>query len=79
MARQDAAAAQTLLGAALAADSTAPTAPAAELALASADAQAGHQDQATRRLEHLILAYPESAVVPQARRLLDQLKGAIPH
>jgi hypothetical protein len=78
LARQDAATAQTLLGAALAADSTAPSAPAAELALASADARAGHQDQATRRLEHLILAYPESAIVPQARRLLDRLRGAVP-
>lgn len=78
LARHDGAAAQTLLAESLAADSSAPSAPAAELALATADAQGGRQDQATRRLQHLILAYPESAIVPQARRLLDQLKGAIP-
>jgi hypothetical protein len=29
-------------------------------------------------LEHLILTYPESALVPQARRLLDQTRGAVP-
>jgi tetratricopeptide (TPR) repeat protein len=78
VARRDLASATTLLGDALAADSTAPSAPAAELALADADAQAGRHDVATHRLEHLILAYPESAIVPQARRLLDRLRGAVP-
>jgi hypothetical protein len=29
-------------------------------------------------LEHLILTYPESALVPQARRTLDQARGAVP-
>jgi hypothetical protein len=29
-------------------------------------------------LEHLILTYPQSAVVPEARRLLDKAKGAVP-
>jgi tetratricopeptide (TPR) repeat protein len=29
-------------------------------------------------LEHLLVTYPTSAVVPQARRLLDQAKGAVP-
>ncbi len=78
LARHDVAGARTLLDEALAADSSAPSAPAAELALASAEAQAGRQDQATQRLEHLILAYPESAIVPQARRMLDRLRGAVP-
>jgi hypothetical protein len=29
-------------------------------------------------LEHLILTYPQSALVPQARRKLDEARGAIP-
>ena len=29
-------------------------------------------------LEHLILSYGESVLVPQARRLLDQARGGIP-
>jgi hypothetical protein len=29
-------------------------------------------------LERMILDYPSSALVPQARRLLDQAKGATP-
>jgi tetratricopeptide (TPR) repeat protein len=78
LARHDAATAQSVLGEALAADSAAPSAPAAMLALAAADAQTGRPQQATQRLEHLILAYPESAIVPQARRMLDQLRGAVP-
>jgi outer membrane protein assembly factor BamD (BamD/ComL family) len=35
------------------------------------------QDAVTQ-LEHLILTYPESALVPQARRRLDQARGAVP-
>src|SRR5437773_549249 len=34
--------------------------------------------EAIAHLEHLILAYPESAVVPEARRELERAKGAIP-
>ena len=33
---------------------------------------------AVSQLEHLILTYPESALVPQARRRLDQARGAVP-
>jgi outer membrane protein assembly factor BamD (BamD/ComL family) len=33
---------------------------------------------AVTQLEHLILTYPESALVPQARRRLDQARGAVP-
>jgi len=62
-----------------AADSTVPaTAPAAELELARLLLDAGRTREATAELEHLILAYPGSAVVPQARRLLDLAHGAIP-
>ena len=34
--------------------------------------------QAVEMLEQLLVSYPTSAVAPQARRLLDQAKGAIP-
>src|SRR2546421_8278762 len=34
--------------------------------------------EAIAHLEHLILAFPESAVVPEARRELERAKGAIP-
>ena len=35
-------------------------------------------DEAVALLEHLILTYPESALVPQARRQLDEARGAVP-
>jgi len=35
-------------------------------------------EDAIAQLEHLILTYPESALVPQARRTLDQARGAVP-
>jgi hypothetical protein len=54
------------------------TAPAAELALAQLLLDRGRQNEAVAQLEHLILTYPESAVVPQARRTLDQARGAVP-
>ncbi|HYC32564.1 MAG TPA: hypothetical protein VEB59_09785 [Gemmatimonadales bacterium] len=54
------------------------TAPAAELALAELLIREERRDDAVTLLEHLILTYPESALVPQARRLLDQTKGAVP-
>lgn len=62
----------------IAVDSTGPVVPAAHLALAALAARLGRSDEAVRRLEYLILAFPESAVIPQARRLLDQVQGAIP-
>ena len=34
--------------------------------------------EAITLLEHLILTYPTSALVPQARRALDEARGAIP-
>ncbi len=54
------------------------TAPAAELALAELLLREGRKDEAISRLEHLILTYPASALVPQARRTLDQARGAVP-
>ena len=51
---------------------------AAELAWARLLRRRGEAAAAVQHLEHLILTYPESAVVPQARRELDQAKGAIP-
>ena len=38
----------------------------------------GHSADAIPHLEHLILTYPNSAVVPQARRELERAKGMIP-
>ena len=63
----------------LASDSAAPaTAPAAELELARLLLSLGRTQQAADQLEHLILAYPGSAAVPQARRMLDAARGGIP-
>ena len=54
------------------------TAPAAELALAELFLGSQRPQEAIDLLEHLILTYPESALVPQARRKLDQARGAVP-
>ena len=60
-------------------DAAAPaTAPAAELELARLLITVQRQAEAVTLLEHLILTYPTSALVPQARRLLDETRGAIP-
>jgi tetratricopeptide (TPR) repeat protein len=62
-----------------AAASAAPgTAPAAELALGELFLSQDRASDAVTQLEHLILTYPESALVPQARRRLDQARGAVP-
>ena len=53
-------------------------APAAELAWAELLLRQGQTEPAVKHLEHLILTYPGSAVVPEARRRLDEAKGAIP-
>ena len=53
-------------------------APAAELAWARLLLRQSRPADAITHLEHLILTYPQSAVVPEARRLLDKAKGAIP-
>jgi tetratricopeptide (TPR) repeat protein len=59
-------------------DAEAPEAPEANLEWARALRRAGKHADAVERLEHLILTYPNSALVPQARRELDLARGAIP-
>lgn len=53
-------------------------APAAELEWGRALRRRGDSAGAARRLEHLILTYPQSALVPQARRDLELTRRAIP-
>jgi hypothetical protein len=57
---------------------TGSAAPAAELAWAQLLVRQNRPADAVTHLEHLILTYPQSAVVPEARRLLDKAKGAVP-
>jgi hypothetical protein len=54
------------------------TAPAAELALAELLLGQHRPVEAVAQLEHLILTYPSRAMVPQARRRLDEARGAVP-
>jgi thioredoxin-like negative regulator of GroEL len=54
------------------------TAPAAELALGELLLARQRIPDGIAQLEHLILTYPQSVLVPQARRLLDQARGAVP-
>ena len=76
-ARGDTASAEKMLRAA---DSPAEpaVAPVAELELARLMLAAARRSEAQGMLEHLILTYPASAVVPEARRVLDEVKGAVP-
>ncbi len=53
-------------------------APAAELEWARLLLRQSRPADAVAHLEHLILTYPGSAVVPDARRELERAKGAIP-
>lgn len=55
-----------------------PEAPSAELEWARALRRHGDAGGAVARLEHLILTYPQSALVPQARRELDLARAGIP-
>ncbi len=54
------------------------TAPAAELELARLLTGLDRFEEAIETLEHLIITYADSALVPQARRLLDEVRGAVP-
>jgi thioredoxin-like negative regulator of GroEL len=54
------------------------TAPAAELALAELMLSSDRAGEAVGILEHLILTYPQSAMVPEARRQLDVARAAVP-
>jgi tetratricopeptide (TPR) repeat protein len=53
-------------------------ATAAGLELAQLYIASHRQAEAVAALEHLVLTYPRSPLVPQARRLMDQAKGVIP-
>jgi tetratricopeptide (TPR) repeat protein len=53
-------------------------APAAGLALGRLLLETERAAEAVRVLEQLILAYPGSALLPQARRALDQARGVVP-
>jgi tetratricopeptide (TPR) repeat protein len=59
-------------------DADAPEAAGAELAWARTLRRGGDTPGAVAHLEHLILTYPQSALVPQARRELELAKSAIP-
>jgi hypothetical protein len=56
----------------------APSAPAAALALARIAASRGDLALAAQRLEAMILRYPDSALLPEARRELDRVRGLVP-
>jgi tetratricopeptide (TPR) repeat protein len=71
--------AESLLLEALDADSAGPSAPTAEYSLGVVLASSGREAAAVDRLEHMILNHPGSALVPEARRLLDLVRGAIPN
>jgi tetratricopeptide (TPR) repeat protein len=77
--RGDAKTAERILLAALATDSTGAAAPNALYHLARAYQMMEQNDEATHRLEQLILGYPSSAILPIARRLMDQLRGTVPN
>ena len=70
--------AEALLTEALQIDSAGVAAPLAEFALAIVYDELGDKDAAVTHLEHLIISYPGSAMVPEARRLLDRVRGVIP-
>jgi hypothetical protein len=78
VARGDVRGATTLWQRILAEDANTPEAPEVELAWARALRAAGNTSDATQHLEHLILTYPQSALLPQARRELELAKSAIP-
>jgi hypothetical protein len=54
------------------------TTPAASLELARLLLALGRKSESQETLEQLILDHPQSAVTPQARRLLDEIRGAVP-
>ncbi|MEP6590512.1 MAG: tetratricopeptide repeat protein [Gemmatimonadota bacterium] len=77
LARGDTAAAVRLLHAADVTEAPA-TAAAARLDLIRLAVGAGRVEEARAMLERLILDYPESAVIPEARRLYDRMRGGVP-
>ncbi len=77
LSRADTAAAGRLLRGANVAERPA-TAAAARLSLARLEVLAGRTAAAMTMLESLILEFPESSVVPEARRMRDAIAGTIP-
>jgi tetratricopeptide (TPR) repeat protein len=71
--------AQPFLQGVLLADPEGVSAPVAEFHLAELLAKSGKNRESQTHLEHLILTYPQSALVPQARRMLDQIRGRTPN
>lgn len=59
-------------------ESSTPEAPQAELEWARLLRRNGDTAGAAMHLEHMILTYPQSALVPQARRELELTRSAIP-
>ena len=55
-----------------------PEAAEADLEWARALRRSGRDAEAVARLEHMILTYPESALVPQARYELEMARGRLP-
>ena len=55
-----------------------PTAPLSHFIVARTFLETGRLEDGIQRLENMIIAHPNSAVVPRARRLLDQLRRVIP-
>jgi tetratricopeptide (TPR) repeat protein len=72
------AAAETLWKQILERHADAPEAAEADLEWARALRRRGDGGGAIARLEHLILTYPQSALVPQARRELELARGTVP-
>jgi tetratricopeptide (TPR) repeat protein len=70
--------AQPLLERALAMEENGPQTPGALFGLAELAVRGGRTAEAVERLEALILDHPTSAVIPHARRLLDQVRGRVP-
>jgi tetratricopeptide (TPR) repeat protein len=58
--------------------SQSPEAAESDLEWAKVLRRRGNSAEAIARLEHLILTYPQSALVPQARRELEIAKGVVP-
>jgi tetratricopeptide (TPR) repeat protein len=77
-ARHDDSAAMALWQRVVEQHSSAPEAAEAELEWARALRRHGDSAAAVQRLEHMILTYPRSALVPQARRELDLARQSVP-
>lgn len=74
----DSARSEVIWEALIAAHEQSPEAAESDLEWAKVLRRRGNGSAAIARLEHLILTYPQSALVPQARRELEIAKGTIP-